>query len=128
MWVDMWVRADTSEGGQMGKLTALAVTRARKAGMYPDGAGLYLQLGAGGAKSWVFRFTLAGRQRYLGLGSANAVPLARARQLAAEARQLRAEGIDPIEARRTERTAARVESAKTVTFNLCFESYITAHV
>jgi hypothetical protein len=42
--------------------------------MYADGEGLYLQVGSGGAKSWIYRFTLNGRERYLGLGSANAVP------------------------------------------------------
>ena len=78
----------------MGKLTALHVARAKKRGMYGDGLGLYLQVGLGGARSWIYRFSLNGSERYLGLGSANAIPLKRARELAAEARQLRAEGID----------------------------------
>jgi integrase len=111
----------------MGKLTALAVARAAETGMHADGDGLYLQVGAGGAKSWIYRFTLNGRERYLGLGSATAVPLKRARELATDARQLRAEGIDPVERRRDDRAAARVASAKTITFDKCAETYITAH-
>jgi integrase len=111
----------------MGKLTTLAVARAAEAGMHADGDGLYLQVGVGGAKSWIYRFTLGGRKRYLGLGSASAIPLKRARELAAEARQLRAEGVDPIERRRSNRAAERVASAKTITFNKCADAYIAAH-
>jgi hypothetical protein len=40
----------------IGKLTALAVTRAKKPGHYGDGGGLYLLIGPTGAKSWTFRF------------------------------------------------------------------------
>jgi integrase len=111
----------------MGKLNPQAVARATKLGMYGDGGGLYLQVGPGGAKSWIYRFTLNGRQRYLGLGPLNEIPLKRARELAAEARQLRAEGIDPIDHRRSERLAARVASAKVMTFQQCAEAYIAAH-
>jgi integrase len=111
----------------MGKLTALAVTRVTAAGMHSDGDGLYLQVGSGGAKSWIYRFTLSGRERYLGLGSATAIPLKRARELATEARQLRAEGIDPVDKRRSDRIAKRVESAKGITFDRCASAYIAAH-
>jgi integrase len=111
----------------VGKLTALSVARVTAVGMHGDGNGLYLQVGSGGAKSWIYRFVLNGRERYLGLGSANAIPLKRARELAAEARQLRAEGVDPIERRRSVRVAKRVASAKTVTFDQCSAAYIAAH-
>jgi integrase-like protein/Arm domain-containing DNA-binding protein len=111
----------------MGKLTALEVMRAKQPGMYADGDGLYLQVGVGDARSWIYRFTLNGAQRYLGLGSANAIPLKRARELAAEARQKRAEGTDPIEDRRSKRVAARIASAKATTFAECCTEYITAH-
>jgi hypothetical protein len=53
----------------MGKLTAKQVENAG-AGMHADGEGLYLQVGTGGARSWVYRFTLHRKERYLGLGSA----------------------------------------------------------
>jgi integrase len=111
----------------LGKLTVLAVTRATTAGLHGDGDGLYLQVGASGARSWVYRFTLNGRHRYLGLGSANAVPLKRARELAAEARRLRAEGVDPIDRRREERLSARVASSRAMTFAKCSENYLAAH-
>src|SRR6516165_1028004 len=111
----------------MGKLTALDITRAAKAGLLPDGDGLYLQVGAAGGRSWIYRYYLGGKQRYLGLGSAIAVPLKRARELAAQARQLRAEGIDPIEHRRGERMAEKIAAAKVTTFAECATQYIAAH-
>ena len=56
----------------MGKLTALRVAKAEP-GLHADGDGLYLQVGASGARSWIYRYVVAGRQRYLGLGSVAAV-------------------------------------------------------
>jgi integrase len=111
----------------MGKLTALSVARIAETGMHADGDGLYLQIGSGGARSWIYRYTLHGRERYLGLGSANAVPLKRARELAAAARLLRAEGTDPVDKRRNDRVVERVTAAKTITFDRCAELYISAH-
>jgi hypothetical protein len=64
--------------------------------MYPDGAGLYLQVTSEGAKSWIFRFSLNGKAREMGLGSLSGVSLADARVKAAECRRLRQDGIDPI--------------------------------
>ena len=110
----------------MGKLTALTVPRL-PAGLHADGNGLYLQVGGAGARSWIWRYSIYGKERYLGLGSATAIPLKRARELAAEARRMRAEGIDPIEHRRQQRDAARVRNAKTVTFGEMAQAYIAAH-
>jgi integrase len=110
----------------MGKLTAKQVENAGP-GMHADGEGLYLQVGTGGARSWVYRFMLSGKERYLGLGSAAGVPLKRARELASDARRLRSEGVDPIEHRRAKRAAERVEAAKTVTFMQVAEQFIASH-
>jgi hypothetical protein len=110
----------------VGKLTAKQVENAR-AGMHADGEGLYLQVGTGGARSWVYRFTLKGKERYLGLGSAADVTLKRARELASNARRLRAEGIDPVEHRREKRAAERLEVAKAVTFKEVATQHIASH-
>ena len=69
-----------------------------------DGGGLYLQVGESSAKSWLYRFMLNGRAREMGLGSLRAVSLASAREKAARCRALLADGIDPIEARKAERS------------------------
>ena len=111
----------------VGRLSALAVNKKHQPGVYPDGGGLYLQVSANGARSWIFRYMLDGRARWMGLGSLHDVKLSEARTLAAESRKRRAEGTDPIEARKAIRALARLESAKAVTFADCAAQYIEAH-
>jgi len=79
---------------RMNRLSQLAISGARTKtpGMYPDGGGLYLCVGSENARSWIFRFSRAGRTRYMGLGSLAAVSLAEARQKVGEARRLLAGG------------------------------------
>jgi integrase len=111
----------------MGKLTSLYVQRISEPGMYSDGQGLYLQVTGAGAKSWIYRYQLNGKQHWLGLGSASAITLKRARELLLEPRRLRAEGVDPVAAKRERRSAAKLAVARSVTFRQCAENYITAH-
>jgi Arm DNA-binding domain len=80
----------------IGKLTALAITQAKRRGYYGDGSGLFSQVSANGAKSWVFRFKESGRLREMGLGPTHTVSLAEARQKALEYRKTRLDGLDPI--------------------------------
>ena len=61
-----------------GKLTARGVETA-KLGTHGDGGGLYLVVSPKGAKKWVFRFKISGKQSLMGLGSAELVTLAEAR-------------------------------------------------
>ena len=49
------------------KLSALAIRQLRVPGHYGDG-GLVLQVSATGTKSWIFRYTFAGRRHEMGLG------------------------------------------------------------
>ena len=111
----------------IGKLTALAITQAKRRGYYGDGGGLFLQVSAGGAKSWVFRFKESGRLREMGLGPTHTVSLAEARQKALECRKARLDGLDPIEARRGKRIQAKLDAAKAMTFAACAERYIASH-
>src|SRR3982750_4225165 len=94
----------------VGRMSALAVARATEAGMYHDGGGLYLQVAGSGAKSWIYRYTLNGRAREMGLGPLHAIALSEARLRAAECRRLRLDGIDPIEARKAKRQQAKLEA------------------
>lgn len=82
------------------RLTARGIAAIAKPGRHADGGGLYLQVSASGAKSWLFMYKRDNRRRELGLGSAKDVPLALARQRAADARRLLDEGQDPLEQRR----------------------------
>jgi integrase len=95
--------------------------------MYHDGGGLYLQVSASGAKSWIFRFTLDGRAREMGLGPVHAIPLAEARKRAAECRRMRLDGIDPIKARSEHRSWKKLEAVKGMTFDACAAAYLDAH-
>src|SRR5689334_6963862 len=111
----------------VGKLTAMAVAKAKSPGMYPDGGGLYLQIARSGARSWIFRFMLNRRSREMGLGGAGAVSLAEARNKATECRRLTAAGIDPITIRIDQRTQSRLEAARAKTFKECADAYVAAH-
>lgn len=109
------------------KLSALAVSRASAPGYYGDGAGLYLQVSKSGTKSWIFRFTIAGRQREMGLGPLHTISLAQAREKAQACRASLLDGIDPLDARNATKLEIALERAKTVTFDHCAKEYIAAH-
>ena len=76
-------------------LTARKVETA-KPGRHGDGRGLFLYVKPTGSRSWVLRYQVQGRRRDLGLGAYPDVSLAMARERAAEARRLIANGEDPI--------------------------------
>lgn len=114
-------------GRRLQRLTAKGIETTRRAGYWADGGGLYLQVTATRAKSWIFRFQLRGRAREMGLGSLNAVSLLQARQKAAECRRLLADGVDPLEARRAQDAAQALAEARSLTFRQCGETYIKAH-
>jgi hypothetical protein len=82
-----------------GRLTAQKVGTA-KPGKYSDGGNLYLIVSDSGARKWVLRFTWRGRAKEMGLGSAISVPLADAREKAADARRKVARGLNPIDERK----------------------------
>jgi hypothetical protein len=65
------------------KLTALAVSKEKKIGLHNDGGGLYLRITTSGGKFWMFRYTLNGKAREMGLGALHAIALTDARDKAA---------------------------------------------
>ncbi len=116
----------------LNRLSFAKIAGTKAPGMYADGGGLYLQVtaargGAMPAKSWIYRFKLHGRAREMGLGSLTALGLADARAVAAEYRKLRQAGVDPIEHRKAERAAAKLEAARAVTFKDSARDYIRTH-
>jgi integrase len=106
------------------KLSALFVAKHRRPGRYADGgvAGLYLQVGKGGARSWLYRYTSGGKAHAVGLGSSAYVSLAEARDAAVELGRLRRQGVDPIQHK-----IVSTRTISTVTFGECFDAYIAAH-
>jgi integrase len=107
---------------KINRLTARTVATLTKPGRHADGGGLYLKIDKGGAKRWTFMFERAGKQREAGLGSANAVSLGKARDLAIAFRAALADGDDPIKARQAGRAAQ--EGRKT--FGQVAESFLEA--
>src|ERR1700675_604457 len=99
-------------------LSARQVQVAREGDTH-DGEGLILRV-QGKSASWVLRYRVSsGRRRELGLGPADrssieaaGASLTRARKLADEARDRLDHGIDPIDARRTERKSEHDAAAK----------------
>lgn len=84
----------------MHELSARRVETIKVPGWYGDGGGLWLRIDNSGSMKWVFAWERSKRRREIGLGAASEITLATARELAAEARALLAQGLDPIEERR----------------------------
>jgi hypothetical protein len=81
-------------------------------------------------RGWIFRFKLPFKnERDMGLGSLDSINLAKARELAAQYRELVATGLDPIKQRDliyAERRAAEAV-APPPTFDECAADYLAAH-
>ncbi len=92
-----------------GRLNLLTATQARNVGpgKHSDGGGLYLYKLVNGSAQWVFRFTIAGKRREMGLGGYPAVSLQIARELATKHRAIVQAGENPIERRASEHLAAQ---------------------
>jgi integrase len=89
--------------------------------------GLLLQISDSGAKSWVLRYERHGKERMMGLGSASEFSLKDARERARAARQLLADGVDPLAAKRANRQAAKLAEARKLTFREAAERYFDQH-
>src|SRR5687768_5538723 len=93
------------------RLSARAVQTLRTPGRHADGGGLYLSISPDGSRRrWVFLFrwrppgqTGPGKLREMGLGSAGTVTLAKARELAAQARMRLTNGENPLEVKPVEK-------------------------
>jgi integrase len=112
---------------QQQRLSALQVTKLTKPGLYGDGGGLTLQITTTGAKSWLFRYMVAGKPFGMGLGPTHTVSLAEARQKALDARKLLIDGINPLAAKKQNRIATALADAKMMSFDQCAKAYILAH-
>ena len=81
------------------KLTHLKATnlvKTGKKGRTGDGGGLWLDVRDKGRAAWVFRYSLHGKAREVGLGSFASVSLVAARDAAGGCRALLVKGIDPL--------------------------------
>ncbi len=104
-------------------LTARGVETMTKPGMHADGEGLYLDIKQVGTKSWIFRYTIGGKRREMGLGGYPTVSLARARKLAETHRSDLLDGVDPIRARE----ANRMQRRRIPSFGEVADEFIASH-
>jgi integrase len=98
-------------GREINRLNARAVTAITEQGRHADGGGLYLSISPNGGRRWVFLYRWHGKPTEIGLGSARDVTLARARELARQARGNLAEGVNPKDARKPSEHATFGECA-----------------
>jgi len=110
------------------KLTASTVRAKLKVpGKYGDGDGLWLEVGAHERGSWFLRYGSRAKPRQMSLGSIQLISLVEARERAAAARKLIADGVDPLEQRRQQERADQVAQARATTFEEAAGAYIAAH-
>jgi integrase len=107
------------------------IIRSKQWGLHHDGGGLYL-VGSRKYKtfSWilrVYRSTVTGRPRDMGLGRARDLTLKEAREKARKLRQIAADGIDPVEERRERRDQQRAEALSRSTFKDAALEFISLH-
>lgn len=107
-------------------LTAIEVKRLAKAGFHAVGtvAGLGLSINPQGSKSWVLRTSYGGSRRKMGLGGYPALTLAQATE---KARQIKAEidkGLDPIHAKRANKSKLIADRDKSKTFEECARLFL----
>lgn len=78
-----------------------------------DGKGLYLLVKPSGSKYWRLDYAIDGKRQTLSIGTYPTITLARAREIATDARQQKASGISPSQAKqqaKAERQAARLNN------------------
>jgi hypothetical protein len=73
-------------------LTQKRIEKLTTPGRYSDGHGLYLQVQSRTNKSWLFRYTFNGRERFMGLGPLHTIDLEEARERARQARKALLDG------------------------------------
>ena len=86
----------------------------RKQARFPDSGGMYLQVSPAGSKRWFLKYRLGGREKQLAMGSYPEVSLTAARKIRDEAKLKKAEGIDPIQLRKTEKLKSTTPEANTL--------------
>ncbi len=109
----------------MAGLTSARLRTLTKPGTYGDGSGLYLQVRGPEQRAWLFRYKRSGKGRLMGLGPYPEIGLADAREAAAAARKLLAQGVDPLDARRA--AQAEETAAQARTFRQVADAYVAAH-
>ena len=103
------------------------LVNAGERGRHLDERNLYLVVKSAANCSWLLRYEINGTKRWMGLGSVADFSLDEARDRARKARQLLADGIDPLAMRRAEADRRAQAEARDKTFAVTGEEYFTTH-
>lgn len=76
---------------------------------FPDSGGLYLEVTPTGSKRWFWKYRREGKEGRLALGNFPQVSLSDARKARDEAKAVKANGQDPVQARKAKKDEAAVE-------------------
>src|SRR5450631_1190184 len=110
-----------------GRADSIGKSSAIPAGRYRVAANLYKQIAASGAGSWVLRYEMAGRKRWMGLGPIAVFSLKEALARARGAQQLIYSGVDPIDARKNQRATEARKAILTVNFETAVQAFFDQH-
>jgi integrase len=110
-----------------GPFTAKQVAALKDPGRYLDGHGLYLQVLSPTNRSWLLRYELNKRERWMGLGPLRLFGLKEARDKAREAQRKLWEGDDPIDHNRRVKAQLASDQDRTKTFAECAEAFLAKH-
>jgi integrase len=97
------------------------------AGRYRVAANLYKQIAASGSGSWVLRYEMHGKKRWMGLGPLAVFSLKEALARARGAQQLIYSGVDPIDARKNQRASEARKAILTVNFETAVQTFFDQH-
>jgi integrase len=111
----------------MTKLTQIALkSLVKKPGRHSDGGGLYFRVMGEGKSYWVYRFTVAGRERETSIGPFPELSLAEARERHAELRKrVKVDKIDIIGEKRAAKTVQSISAVPA--FGLMADLHIETH-
>lgn len=106
------------------ELSAIEVKRLPE-GVHPVGgvAGLYLQV-VGAGRSWLMRATVGVKRREIGLGAYPEVTLAKARERAAQTREMIRQGVDPVEQRKAARAGLEAAQKRGLLFAKAVDLFV----
>ena len=105
----------------MGLLKANEINKIKQKGIYSDGDGLRLRVDKNNNKNWVFRYSMFGKSKDMGLGKFPIVTLSDARQKLVNAKKIIYEGKDPIKLKKEKQIELK---RKSITFKKIRDEFI----
>ena len=109
------------------KLNRSLVKGVNEPGRYNDGGGLYLMVRKSGLKTWMFRYTIDGRRRDMGLGTLSPLnDISVARNAADAARKQVQDGHDPLQSRAVAKIKTKVQRETLKSFGDVLEDFFVS--